>query len=183
MRARTEMNALLAQLQEEAVPDVKTTFEALRDDLAATLADLAGDILLHREDTLRGLEKALASEPADAELREQLNSVRRPNWALIVEDFRRLARWLPRQRLARFGVADAVLFFRERLVGAIRPALVELERTGILPPGAAILSDDYWCAETMYELAIREEGFVYALTRAVQRQFRRDRDVLQPWLS
>lgn len=176
MRSRQDLADLIARLNQRAVPDVRATFEGLRDDLAEMLADLAADVLLHQERCEVFLEKlppAAFADPAAAAVIERLAPA---FWSLVVEDFRRLAAWLPRQRLARFGEEDAIRCFRDRLVGALRPAVVELQRYGVLRNGERILDDDYWHARDLYDLAVRYEGFSLELYRAVEGRIRQDRD-------
>lgn len=175
MRSRQNVTELIARLNQRAVPDVRATFEALRDDLAEMLADLAADILLHQErceSFLERLPEGAFDDPATAAVVERLAPA---FWSLVVEDFRRLAAWLPRQRLARFGEDDAIRCFRDRLIGALRPAVVELQRYGVLRNGGRILDDDYWDADDLYDLAVRYEGFSLELYRAVEGRIRNDR--------
>ena len=179
MRSRQRISELVTALRDTPVPEVRTTYEALRDDLATSCADLAGDILLHQERCEEGMDALPDDRFDDPDVEKELRTVDLPLWSLIVEDFRRLARWVPRQRLARFGEADAIHFFRERLIGAMRPALVELQRAGVLRNGEQILRDDFWAAENLYDLAVRHEGFTLALYRAIQRRINHDRQSLE----
>ena len=174
MRDRRQVNELISGLRDAAVPDVKRVYEVLRDDLAASLADIAADILLHQERCAEGLDGLPDAVFDDPSLEEATRSYEPPFWSLLVEDFQRLASWLPRQRLARLGEQDAVRMFRDRLVASLRPALVELQSYRVLRDGAAILSEDYWDAETLYDLAVRYEGFTLALARAIHGRMRND---------
>jgi len=178
MRSRQELAQLVTRLSRRAVPDVRATFEALRDDLAATLADLAADVLLHQEhcEAFRdSLPLEAFEDPAAAEVIERLT----PSfWSLVFEDFRRLAAWLPRQRLARFGEEDVIRCFRDRLVAALRPAIVELQRYGVLRNGGRILDDDFWDARDLYDLAVRYEAFSLELYRATEARIRADQAAL-----
>lgn len=183
MRSLRTISELVTSLRDQAVPDVRATYDALRDDLAATCADLAGDVLLHEEHCERRLDEVPDQAFEQPEVLERVRAVELPLWSLLAEDFRRLARWVPRQRLARFGVADAVHVFRERLIAALRPALVELERAGVLENGSIILGDTYWSAETLYELALRHQAFTLALYRAIERRIRKDCQALEDVLS
>lgn len=174
MRPRQELTDLISRLNERAIPDVRNVFGQLRDDLANTLADLAADVLLHQErceSFLDGLPEDAFDDPRTAALVRQLEP---PFWSLIVEDFRRLAAWVPRQRLARFGEDDALRAFRDRLIAALRPALVELQRYGVLRNGGRILDDDFWDAADLYDLAVRYEGFSLELYRAIEGRIRAD---------
>lgn len=179
MRSRQELAQLVTHLSRRAVPDVRNTFEALRDDLAETLADLAADVLLHQEacEAFRDELPAQAfAEPAAAEVIERVAPA---FWSLVFEDFRRLAAWLPRQRLARFGEEDVIRCFRDRLVAALRPAVVELQRYGVLRNGGRILDEDFWDARDLYDLSVRYEAFSLELYRAIEGRIRNDQAAQQ----
>jgi len=68
--------------------------------------------------------------------------------------------------------------FRDRLVAALRPAIVELQRYGVLRNGGRILDDDFWDARDLYDLAVRYEAFSLELYRATEARIRADQAAL-----
>lgn len=178
MRSRKKLDNLILYLRDRPSADVRATYEALRNDLSETLADLAADILLHQEACERLLDELPDEYFDEPELAETIRALDPPFWSLVVEDFQRLAVWLPRQRLARFGESDAIRAFRDRLVEAMRPALVELERYGVVRGSTSILDEDYWTVETLYDLALRYDAFALALYRSIEGRMRHDLEAL-----
>lgn len=179
MKSRRSLTEAITVLRSTPVVDVPSTFELLRDDLAERLADLAAEVLLHQEASAEALD-AFPEEFLDSSVGQELVSrVEPPLWELLANDFLRMAVWLPRQRLARFGEDDVLHLFRERIVVALRPALVELERNGVLTSESAVFSDGYWEAVSLYDLAVRYEGFTLALARAIHTRFRTDRSLIE----
>ncbi len=179
MRNREKLVDLLATLSTHGVGDVRATYLTLRDDLAELLAELAADILLHQQTCKSHLAAMPEHALADPEVASRARDLDSPFWALVVDDFRRLAEWLPRQRLARFGEQEAIRFYYQRLLAALRPALVELQRHGILDSVPRLLSDEYWETDNLLGLAVRYEGFVRGLSEGLEHRFECDLGALR----